>query len=75
VQIAINHMMTNEIMIYINYIVGLKVHNKISLFFVSRKKIIAYIINKEKEKKILLITNALHTDQQGYQSSYNARKI
>jgi len=43
--------MTNEIMIYINYIVGLKVHNKILLFFESRKKIIAYIINKGKEKK------------------------
>jgi hypothetical protein len=43
-------MMTNEIMIYINYIVGLKVRNKLLSVFFENKNHIAYITNKEKEE-------------------------
>ncbi len=42
--------MTNEIMIYINYIVGLQVNNRIFLFLKQKKKEIAYVINKEQTR-------------------------
>ena len=71
VQLAINHMMTNEIMIYINYIVGLKVHKNIMK--IKQKICVNFFFVCDKARKTLkmlfkwlslLISQVIHSISQ-----------